>query len=379
MSAHKGYNAGPVVAFLGHGNTSRQKPPLITILDGFDCLEVVRKYEKGHGYVLYLEDHKAIMRLLSDFAAVCTSNTNTAEILANHLHLMPTAVNHVRHISERFLPPKDDNDILARLPDGRHGHAVVVNNVSYDIRFCDHRVRLIENATSSLHLTEEHVSRIKKFQTEHTSVVDPKDGIIKAWEARERIISHPCGLLWDKKKLDADALPPVSDYISLSYKLRLTDITVSAAKFVNVSVFLSKAALEYDKSVPGDAHLSTYVGFPKICKSSVLSGKHFIFTHLECIKPQCDNHKKPCSTSAFNISNLLNSFISKLHVFVKNINIELSSDIVRLNVADELGAQSTVPPDAAFAYYDFAMPRESTLVLVSCTGHDTVMHDIFGT
>ena len=226
-------------------------------------------------------------------------------------------------------------------------------------------------------------------------------------EIRERMVAYPCGLFFEKRQLldklpffkkppvaIPEAAPPGDDtYIKLSCNVSLPHGTSNMIK-VGIVVCLNKAALKHDILAVNDMAVSLvqYQDFYKVegnmkcpyyCKPGKLSGKHFMFMHMQCSKSPCDDHQRPCSSFAFAMSDVLNLFILKLHVMVKNIeDMQPLSGRNILFVEDKLGEQlshaNELPASASWQYYDLAIPPDSTLVLASCTGHDEVVHDIFG-
>ena len=409
MTANKHYNTAPVVGFLGHGAICNISPPHIVELREAELYSIISKNDAKNGHVLQLDEHIKTLQVLLDFAQICAEDITADEVVAKYCNLVHTGAHHTQHISSKFQPANLRHPALAR------DHVIYLKGKAYDVRLFEDRVSLMSEENRAL-LKKEDIDKIREVQMEQMVFLSAitSEHIQQCYEIRDRMVNTPCGLLYTKKDnqmfnnyiYNEQARPPLDQYLLLKCKLNnLKDHGSHPSKEVAIEVLLNKSALWHDMLKLNDStNFIQYKNFlyldstindkvPYACASASLSGKHFIFTHLKCKKEQCasnppkvstgaDSYIPPmCNDSKFCISDILNNFISKLHVLIEyNPQVTGPRAIpeadVTLYISEQLGTSSP-SHNESFMFYDLKMPPNSTMILSACSGHDTIVEEIF--
>lgn len=208
MTTHNDYNLGPVSLFLGHGVVCNKKPPATIGLGAFNLVAFSSKHENKE-FLLILGDHKKMLGELLQWTKTCHYSPDDEVVVAMNFKTIHknTGIKYMQHVSERFMLPMDDKDIL------QGGFKLTINSTPYDIRS-------FEDGTALMHLPKKlmpaYLEKVKTFQNEYMGYKSD-NSMAYCWEIRERIISYPYGLYIDS---DPRVLPPKDEYLELSYKFK---------------------------------------------------------------------------------------------------------------------------------------------------------------
>lgn len=397
MAQHREYNSGPVNYLLGHGKFCTHEPPRIitTLESNLHYIALASKYTKEKGYTLVGSHSAYIVRFfirvreeLADHQILATSIHGILEGYMTYVQ-KPSMVHdaleagsvrpYVQYVSKHCILPEDIRDILV----GGHkfnlarGDALNPQRITCDIKMFQDRIEIMG-------VRGEHPYKppVQLFQKEHMDFKE--NSIAYSWEIRERMIWYP-HLKISIERDTTSITPNTIQYLKLRYYINnlknYRDENIQK-DVIYMIVYLNKSALRYDidkLELSDTQQLVKYTKRPGIYKHGDLSGKHFIFTYIKCAKKECGDVHRNCDKLL--TSTVINNCISKLHVLVDEDNgrAEVLEKYVMLFNSDDLGDIIPVEDVAQpFKYYDFAMPPDSTIVLGSCSGHDTVVNEIFG-
>lgn len=364
------FNNGPVVYILGHGVICRANPPKTIQLKRFNCISIV---DSPQDATLDVESH---INMLGRFLAWAGAFSNElVGPLARYWEKIMCGEDNfcIRFVSSSFEYDRADEYLVT-----------TEQGFQYDLSTLENRQQLMRKAD----LTDATKAIIKKYQNDYMPIKE-KEGITYGFELRERMLSATCNLFWQNRsyvdfilgttkmqpKIDG-ILPPMDTgaYVQL-------DCKIDFPPKVGFSLFFNKEALRFDieqLAVSQSANFVKYVNFNYCCKQGGLSGSHFIFIQMKCLEDPCPAPALHAHDPAISVSNLLNSLITGMHIFIKKPNQFAGSreEVVHLFHENKLGEQH-IDDTNEFKYYDLTMPEDSTLVLGTCSGHDTVLEEIF--